>query len=309
MHSLTNNLNSKHRLIRLNLTFEIFENPARTYKNEIMLRLTFERLADRIRIQHWPGRNFICRSGWILLNTKTKTTLTFWCCSVRSKAWLLQALEQRQSRSKCGECIKKRKRLLYQHYKQWCSFIVSMLCQHWFGFNYFKLYEMNEGSAQSREKQFDPYETVCYCTGAHLFDKKSACIGFLFSLSNKVWMLLGLTAHREAEVKLHVFTTAHLPVYLPPKQMRPRQESAEEIHTTWIRNTSTTGSHAASEIAFYTCAGKKGASVYKITKLILWLQNDSQIYIMIMSKNDHNIKKFLVMLVTHKMYCRLVWDH
>ncbi len=116
---------------------------------------------------------------------------------------------------------------------------------------------MNEGSAQSREKQFDPYETVCYCTGAHLFDKKSACIGFLFSLSNKVWMLLGLTAHREAEVKLHVFTTAHLPVYLPPKQMRPRQESAEEIHTTWIRNTSTPAAMLLQKLHFTLVLEKK----------------------------------------------------
>lgn len=83
VHSLTNNPNSKHRSICLNLTFEIsHKESSKDKKNEIMLRLTFEGLADQIRIQHWQGRNFICRSGWILLNTPNKNDLDFlmlWC--------------------------------------------------------------------------------------------------------------------------------------------------------------------------------------------------------------------------------------
>lgn len=94
VHSLTNNPNSKHRSIRLNLTFEIShkESSKDKKKNEIMLGLTFEGLADQIRIQHWQGGNFICRSGWILSNTPTKMTLTFWRCGVKVESLAIFSL-------------------------------------------------------------------------------------------------------------------------------------------------------------------------------------------------------------------------
>ncbi len=58
------------------------------------------------------------------------------------------------------------------------------------------------------------------------------------------------------------------PSISPPKQMRPRQESAEEIHTAWIRNTSTPARHRQ-PCCFRNCIlhfTQKGASGYKIPK-------------------------------------------
>lgn len=192
MHSLIDNLNSKHRPMCLNLTFEIsHKESSKDKKKLIMFRLTFEGLADQIRIQHWPDRNFICSTGWILLNTPTKMTLTFWCFDVKVENLATSGKEKNALKTaELSKCM------LYQHYK-WCSpFIVSILCQTLIWFIYFKLYEMNEGSDQPREKPFDHKETVCYWKGAHLFDQKSTCKGFVFFLCNKVWTLLGLTAHR-----------------------------------------------------------------------------------------------------------------
>lgn len=112
----------------------------------------------------------------------------------------------------------------------------------------------------------------------------------LFSLCN-IRFGLSLTAHRETEAKLHLNFHYRPPrLSSPPKQMRPRQESAEEIHTAWIRNTSTPAAMLLQKLHF-TPVWKKGASGYKIQKLgerknlMTWLQNDSQIYFMVNIKN------------------------
>lgn len=198
VHTLTNNPSRKHRSIRLNLTFEIsHKESSKDKKNEIMLRLTFEGLADQIRIQHWQGRNFICRSGWILLNTPNKNDLDFlmlWCKGRELGYFRLLCKENLcVNVERALKSAELSKRMLYPHHKQYSSG------------------QINQG------KNYLTTKRLCDIGRKLIFWPKINLRMILFfpSLCNTRFGL-SLTAHRETEAKLHVFNTTH-PVYLPPK--------------------------------------------------------------------------------------------
>lgn len=89
--------------------------------------------------------------------------------------------------------------MFYQHYKQCSSFIVSIPCtKHWIRFNRGQIHQGGN-----------------YLKGIIGLLTKNQLAKDSFFLCN-IRIGLGLTAHKETEAKLHVFTTAH-PVYLHPQ--------------------------------------------------------------------------------------------
>lgn len=199
-----------------------------------MLRLTFEGLADQIRIQHWQGRNFICRSGWILLNTTNKNDLDFlmlWC----------KGRELGYFRFLCKEnlCVNVEralktaelsKRMLYPHHKQYSSG------------------QINQGKIIWPQRDW-----------SSSFDQKSTCEGFLFlSLQHKVWT----RSHRSPRDWSKIACFQHHPPRLSSPQSKwgpdRNQQRRFTPHESVIhQHRRATGSHAASEIAFYTCVKKR----------------------------------------------------
>lgn len=85
-----------------------------------------------------------------------------------------------------------------------------------------------------------PHSDCVLLEGSSSFDQKSTCEGVFFFFS----ATQGLDSLLTERLKQNcMFSPPPTPSIFPPKQMRPRQESAEEIHTAWIRNTSTPARH------------------------------------------------------------------
>ncbi len=173
---------------------------------------------------------------------------------------------------------------------------------------------MNEGSDQKREKQFDHKETVLLEGSSSFWPKINLHRILFFSLQQGLDAVRSHCSQGDWS-KIACFHHRPPPRLSPPQSKwgpdRNQQRRFTPHESVIHQHRHATGSHAASEIAFYTLH-KKEPVVIKYQKLITWLQNDSQIYIMIMSKNYHNIKKFLVMLVTHNIGTFITdwfWDH
>lgn len=275
VHTLTNNPSRKHRSIRLNLTFEIsHKESSKDKKNEIMLRLTFEGLADQIRIQHWQGRNFICRSGWILLNTPNKNDLDFlmlWCKGRELGYFRLLCKENLcVNVERALKSAELSKRMLYPHHKQHSSG------------------QINQG------KNYLTTKRLCVIGRKLIFWPKINLRRILFFPLSATQGLDSVSLLTERLKQNCMFSTPPTPSIFPQKQMRPRQESAEEIHTAWIRNTSTSARHQQ-PCCFRNCilhlCEKKEPVVIKYQNwekkkknMMTWLQSDSQINFMIISK-------------------------
>lgn len=137
------------------------------------------------------------------------------------------------------------------------------------------------------DQLFDHKEIVWYWKLAHhiffFFLLKSTCKRFSLSLSLSV-TTQGLNSVRS---RCSQGDWSKIACFLPlqskwgPDRNQQRRFTPHEsvIH----QHRRTTGCHAASEIAFYTCAEKKEAVDIKYHKLITWLQNDLQIYFKIIS--------------------------